>query len=77
MPFVSFAEKAAASGRVIHVVSVNTLWFQQVFGPALPTTTQPGEMDAAPSPTGSASVSSRFFPKRLASEQAHTIYTTL
>ena len=41
--------------------SADMTWFQKISGPTLPTTTQAGETAAAPSPTGSAAVSSRYY----------------
>ena len=56
--------------------SADMTWFQKVSRPTPPTTTTPGETAAAPSSTGAAAVSSRFLPKPLADEHAHTIYAT-
>jgi hypothetical protein len=57
--------------------SFDTTWFKKFSGPTLTPTTQPGETTAAPSPTGSAVVSSRFLPKRLAGEHTRANHTTL
>lgn len=53
----------------------DTTWFRKVSGPTQPTT-QPGETAAAPSPSGSAVVSSRFFPSHSASKHTRANNTT-
>jgi hypothetical protein len=57
--------------------SFDTTWFQKISGPTLPTTTNLGETTAAPSPSGAAVVSSRFFPKYSAGKHTCANHTTL